>query len=490
MLRITSFSIEALNNLFDYKDCSIDGPSSDLLILYGDNGSGKTTVLNLIFHLLSPRPNRGHLNAISKVPFRSLRISLSDDTVVSAERMGDVNTPPVIFRIVRPGCSPIEYRFVPEKARDRFLQDILENEFRREKERRQSIAKQSKSRRSQTPSIFFGTSALSDSKYFTGSDEDAHKKYISALNDLGVKFYYMATDRKIRSDLIEVEQSNSRHGIEPRDINEDVIFAARAQYLKEAMTGASRYINRQIIRASNYGSKNTNDIYIDLIKRISQDGTAESDSEIAEQMQSATKRLNVLAEQNKKFSDLGILPALDFDEINSVMAFKVGSNDNVLQKILWPYIESLSARLLALNPIGGAVETFLNLLNQLFKYKSIKFSPADGFTIYGPASDQPLDVENLSSGEQQLLLIFCYLLIASEHQSVFMIDEPELSLNVKWQRDLIDAMQQIANNTKTQIIMATHSIELLAQHSDLVIALDPVISENKKSIYETSKEDN
>src|SRR5436309_13240168 len=55
-------------------------------ILYGDNGSGKTTILNLVFHMLSPANNRGHRGAISSIPFRSFLINLSDGTQVVARR--------------------------------------------------------------------------------------------------------------------------------------------------------------------------------------------------------------------------------------------------------------------------------------------------------------------------------------------------------------------------------------------------------------------
>ena len=58
MLHISSFSIEELNNFYNYKNCSIDDIESDLLILYGENGSGKTTILNLIFHLLSQKKGK------------------------------------------------------------------------------------------------------------------------------------------------------------------------------------------------------------------------------------------------------------------------------------------------------------------------------------------------------------------------------------------------------------------------------------------------
>ncbi len=57
-----------------------------LAILYGENGTGKTTLLRLAFHLLSPRIDRGHKSAIARTPFKSLGITLRDGTSVRATR--------------------------------------------------------------------------------------------------------------------------------------------------------------------------------------------------------------------------------------------------------------------------------------------------------------------------------------------------------------------------------------------------------------------
>jgi ABC-type glutathione transport system ATPase component len=52
-----------------------------------------------------------------------------------------------------------------------------------------------------------------------------------------------------------------------------------------------------------------------------------------------------------------------------------------------------------------------------------------------------------------------------------MIDEPEISLNIKWQRQLIKALLGIADEGRVQFIFASHSIELLSQHRDRVVKL-------------------
>jgi len=85
--------------------------------------------------------------------------------------------------------------------------------------------------------------------------------------------------------------------------------------------------------------------------------------------------------------------------------------------------------------------------------------------------NKALEPANLSSGEQQLLLLFCYVLIARDQPSVFMIDEPEISLNVKWQRQLVQSLLDITAYSKIQFIFASHSVELLSQHRGRVVQL-------------------
>ncbi|MGL4709466.1 MAG: AAA family ATPase [Aeromonas veronii] len=98
----------------------------------------------------------------------------------------------------------------------------------------------------------------------------------------------------------------------------------------------------------------------------------------------------------------------------------------------------------------------------------MSFTLGSGFVIKNRL-DAILEPSKLSSGEQQLLLLFCYVLTARDNPSVFMIDEPEISLNVKWQRQLIQSLLDITEKSQIQFIFASHSIELFAQHRRRVV---------------------
>jgi predicted ATP-dependent endonuclease of OLD family len=87
----------------------------------------------------------------------------------------------------------------------------------------------------------------------------------------------------------------------------------------------------------------------------------------------------------------------------------------------------------------------------------------------------------LSSGERHLLLLFCNTLIALDRQSIFIIDEPEISLNIKWQRKLLDSLLECAGENPVQYIFATHSFELLAQHKDNTIKLTEALEDSNGS---------
>ncbi|MBK1990990.1 ATP-binding protein, partial [Sphaerospermopsis aphanizomenoides BCCUSP55] len=128
------------------------------------------------------------------------------------------------------------------------------------------------------------------------------------------------------------------------------------------------------------------------------------------------------------------------------------------------------ARFNALQSIQNLLTTFESTINKFFHDKYIKIHVTDGIKIF---TDENLELspDKLSSGEKQLLLLFCNTLTARDKATIFIIDEPEISLNVKWQRQLIDALLELTKGSQVQFILATHSIELLSKYKNHVIKL-------------------
>ena len=78
-----------------------------------------------------------------------------------------------------------------------------------------------------------------------------------------------------------------------------------------------------------------------------------------------------------------------------------------------------------------------------------------GIDIRTPYSHKPLALGNLSSGEKQIVSIFAKLHLQKDKKFIVVIDEPELSLSMAWQKLLLPDILQ--SPSCLQLIAITHS---------------------------------
>lgn len=92
----------------------------------------------------------------------------------------------------------------------------------------------------------------------------------------------------------------------------------------------------------------------------------------------------------------------------------------------------------------------------------IEVARSDGLRI-------PLDA--LSSGERQLIIIFAHLFfnVYGSRSKIFVIDEPELSLHLRWQENLVSKAQE--SMAGIQLVMATHSPDIVGAYKDMCVAV-------------------
>ena len=72
---IEKISTRRLFGSYDYElfPSEAADESNRLLILYGDNGTGKTTILRVLFHLISPESRQGHKTTLVHIPLSRIR---------------------------------------------------------------------------------------------------------------------------------------------------------------------------------------------------------------------------------------------------------------------------------------------------------------------------------------------------------------------------------------------------------------------------------
>ena len=79
----------------------------------------------------------------------------------------------------------------------------------------------------------------------------------------------------------------------------------------------------------------------------------------------------------------------------------------------------------------------------------------------------------LSSGEKQMLVILLTVLVEDGEPHALIMDEPEVSLHIEWQQQLISLIRQL--NPKAQVIMSTHAPALIMDGwQDCVIEVEEI----------------
>jgi predicted ATP-binding protein involved in virulence len=106
--------------------------------------------------------------------------------------------------------------------------------------------------------------------------------------------------------------------------------------------------------------------------------------------------------------------------------------------------------------VNKRIRAFFDLVNELFEEtnKIIDIDRNSNDIIFH-RNDLIISLEQLSSGEKQILLILFTVFLMEENPYILLMDEPEISLHIGWQQRLIDVIRQL--NPNCQLIIATHS---------------------------------
>lgn len=149
------------------------------------------------------------------------------------------------------------------------------------------------------------------------------------------------------------------------------------------------------------------------------------------------------------------------DLISSEETFKKRYNEDiVLQRV----VQDINSTELQIEEASAPRNRLEDLVKNLFsRNKETTFS--DRSIDIKTTSGINIGISSLSSGEKHVLRLLVETLLAGE--SSIIIDEPELSLHIDWQKGLIKMMQTVS--PKAQLILATHSPEVMAEISDKYI---------------------
>lgn len=449
---IASIRVEKLYGLYTYTLPST-GTLSNAAILYGDNGVGKSTILRLVFHLLSAANNRGHRTALYKADFKRLEVKLTSNVSLEASLSDDTHRV-LTLTIFENSKKIVIWEYHPREEETSFSDEEYVIDYL------------------DGGRVLF-KAASKENKKKDGIPR-GNKAYIAALSKLVPSMYILNADRRLDSDDVsdpsdEMELRRLLNYNEPKSINA-LVERSREIGLSQALSAAGKWIARKAVIGTNQGSMNVHSVYVDVLHHLVSPQKVESSTISKAEISNLLEQLNEIEKRTSDFARYELATQLATMEFKKAIIAK-GDKSILAAELLQPYIKSLESRLDAIEPTFKIVDKFVTLVNDLLRDKSISYRLSQGFKILNRLGN-PLEPSQLSSGEKQLLLLFCYVLTAREQPSVFMIDEPEISLNIKWQRQLVQSLLDITEGATIQFIFASHSIELLTQHKDRVVRVE------------------
>ena len=108
------------------------------------------------------------------------------------------------------------------------------------------------------------------------------------------------------------------------------------------------------------------------------------------------------------------------------------------------------------------LELFTDIINDKLDFKKIEISREEGIFIEdNDVKGKKLSLSQLSSGEKQEIILFYKLIFETPENTLLLIDEPEISLHIAWQKKFMDDLYKIIKFKNLNVIVATHSPQII-----------------------------
>jgi len=194
------------------------------------------------------------------------------------------------------------------------------------------------------------------------------------------------------------------------------------------------------------------------------------------------KKLKELESKRTDLEKIGFISK----EINSTSLPSLNDSDDTLKRFYTLYIDDTFSKLNHYNNIKEKIELFFDIINSktAFSNKGLLIN-SEGFVYFVPRVknkniNRKIELQNLSSGEKHDFILFYELIFNSDEKSIFLIDEPEISLHVAWQVEYVKILEEICKMNGIQAIIATHSPDIVNGRDDLLISLGLEDEENEE----------
>lgn len=437
-----------ISKMFGWKDIEVDF-NEDLTLLVGANGSGKTSLLNIISSIASK-----NLDFLNKYRFKELTLMYEVDkdtriiNIVNSEglcvlRWNNYEIP-IGFNTRDEGYIRINNDEDPEPNLDAILNQI-----------------------SKELNILY-LPLSRDKRFLEGNDIDDYRKrmlrekqrriYIEDWNE-GDNRPIGGIDDSLRNINRMVKEYQRKTGFELERLNERMrreIFQSSFQYYddKTFMTDFSKLIgilNETKIHELKMAFKD--------MRLLTPRFERQMDAFISNLFEGYKIYEEWKSSDGKKEFDTNILSFMgNLPQLNRILQW---------QKVIQDTNQKKAEMQRNMNLFLETVNSFLSESN-----KELVLNDREGNVLFKQRNGkEKIGLDKLSSGEKQIVIFFAYLIfeVSSNKRGIYIIDEPELSLHISWQRKFARSILNVSPSL--QLIFATHSPEIVGVFRDHCILL-------------------
>jgi predicted ATPase len=435
MNKLKSFKIKKLHGFKNYNLKFKD----NTLILVGENGAGKTTILRMLYYIIS-----GQWSTLAGFEFETISLQIENKTF-------SINNSDLSKKF--DSSDKIFLRRFPSYIRRKFLQ--MFDEYYRGNTQLSEI--EMLCERYDVPFHLISRNLNFDRNIIYSEKNEKSKKKLEEIKKAfsETQVLYLPTYRRIEQELSSIfkgidedELRHRKHLIRnPRNPN-------YTELIEFGMKDVNHSIDNILERLKEFARESLNSLTLGYLGDVVDQKYTEVD--ITQIQNTSRKMITNILER----IDIKILSKDSKKHLSKTIDnVKGGKDPDVHEKVICHYFIKLLNFQQELNKKEYKIKKFCEVCSKYMEDKVFEYTSSSFSFAISPTKDIPIKndvrLDQLSSGEKQIVSLFSHLYLSDENKYFVMIDEPELSLSVPWQRQFLVDIKQ--GEFCSGIMAVTHS---------------------------------
>jgi len=447
-MRITSVSIQDLFGMssFTYEiELKTDPP---ITIIHGPNGSGKTVIFKMITGLF----NSNYLIFL-KYPFSKFRVEFDDGEHVMVSREYSEKDKEYSFPVINYSKAPKPFII---RIDERFLRRLPPSLRQRLSKESGYFEQLSLFALEENDELYRNTQVARFMEQY--ADEYFYRQGVEEPS------WIKTLSNKLNVRLIDTNRLITRSsGLKERSTRDDAPSVAA---IEANSTDLSRRIQSAILKADTQAKTLDRTFPRRVVESVvnQKKGTW--------RYETIRGKLVELEEKRNRLVEVGLLESGEQESSFQIPEENNNYNDErTLRSVLQIYIRDTDEKLEVYQELAQRIEVFKDIIEEMLRYKKLLINK-DGFEVVSDIG-RKIPLKELSSGEQHMIVLIYNLLFRTKlkEDELILIDEPEISLHITWQKRFIKNLEKISKLSRFDVIIATHSPAIINGRLDLEVSI-------------------